>query len=510
MKKIRVRFPPSPTGFLHVGGLRTALFCYLFAKKNNGELLLRIEDTDKERYVPGSVEKIIESLNWAGIEYDEGLVLRNKISNKVSNNESKNYPGVFEVGEYGPYIQSERLEIYKKYAEELVEEGKAYYCFCEPERLKKVREEQKSKKMPPMYDRHCLGNLSHEEVNRKLKEKCPFVIRLKVPKEGEVKFNDLVRGEVSFKSELLDDQVLLKSDGYPTYHLANVVDDHLMRVSHVIRGEEWLSSTPKHVLIYQAFGWKKPEFAHLPLLLNTDRSKLSKRQGDVSVEEYKKKGYLPEALLNFTALLGWNPGKGETQEIFTKKELIEKFDISHVHKAGAVFDIKRLNWINSEHIKKMNFDDFEKRAMPFLEKKDFFAKAENKYKNKEYLGKFLALEQERIEILSEIGESGRFLFEEPEYKKELLFWKEMSESDLKESLQKSKEVLQSIKEKNWERENLEKELLEVAGEKRGDLLWPLRVALTGEEKSPSPFEIAWVLGKEESLERIKKATSLLG
>ena len=515
-KKIRVRFAPSPTGYLHVGGLRTALYNYLFAKKHGGVFALRIEDTDRSRYVEGAVEKLIESLKWADLEYEEGIFLQNQKSKIKNQNiiDSKNYPDTIEVGEYGPYAQSERLELYKKYAEQLVAEGKAYYCFCEPERLEEMREKQQAEKKAPMYDRYCVTNLSSEEINQKLKDNCPAVIRLKVPRGEEIIFEDMVRGKVSFNTNTIDDQVLLKSDGYPTYHLANVVDDHLMEVTHVIRGEEWVPSTPKHILLYKAFGWETPIFAHLPLLLNPDKSKLSKRQGDVAVEDYLAKGYLKDALINFVALLGWNPGKGSTQEIFSMDELIKQFDFSHVHKAGAVFDLKKLDWINNQYIKKLSIDELYSQTLPFLEKKEWFMALDEKYKSEEYLKKVLTVERERLNTLAQAGEDNQFFFGNISYDVSMLKWKEMDNAALKKSLEISKHILEEMDGNAWELENLERKLLDTAEENyknadgkidRGALLWPLRVALTGAQKSPSPFEVAWVLGKDEAIRRINDA-----
>lgn len=479
-KKLRVRFAPSPTGYLHVGGFRTALYNYLFAKKNGGTFILRIEDTDRKRLVESSLESLLKTLEWAGLKY-EGK----------------------------PYVQSEHLDVYKKYAEQLVAEGKAYYCFCEPERLEQMREKQQQEKRPPMYDRYCVTNISTEEINQMLKENCPGVIRLKVPRGEEIVFEDLVRGKVTFNTDTIDDQVLLKSDGFPTYHLANVVDDHLMEISHVIRGEEWLPSTPKHILIYRALGWDVPEFAHLPLLLNPDKSKLSKRQGDVAVEDYIAKGYLKDALINFVALLGWNPGEGSVQEIFSMDELVKQFDFSHVHKAGAVFDLKKLDWINNQYIKKLSSNELYSHALPFFKKKEWFAKVSDDKKSEEYLKKVVAVEQERLNKLDEVGEDDPYFFHDVDYEKSLLTWKSMTEKELKESLEKSLQTLESIADAEWKRENLEEKLLAAAGEKRGELLWPLRVALTGAQKSPSPFECAWVLGKQESLKRLNTAISKL-
>jgi len=378
-----------------------------------------------------------------------------------------------------------------------------------------MRRDQQAKKQPPIYDQYCLRNVTPEEVNKKLKSNCPYTIRLKMPKDEMIEFDDIIRGKVKFDTNLVDDQVLLKSDGYPTYHLANVVDDHEMKITHVIRGEEWLSSAPKHLILYRYFGWEPPQFAHVPLLLNTDRSKLSKRQGDVAVEDYIKKGYLKEAIINFVIFLGWNPGEGSTQEIFTLEELTQKFDLSCVHKGGAVFDIQKLDWINSQWIKKLSIDELYERSLEFWRQKEFYNiwdKEQQRKNNKEkgdYIKKVLTVERDRLINLSGVGENNIFFFvSDIDYDKNLLRWKEMSDENLKASLQKSLDILTEISDPLWTKENLEKLLVEAAGDKKGDLLWPLRAALTGQQKSPSPFEVAWVLGKEESIKRIKKALSL--
>ena len=516
-KKNRVRFAPSPTGYLHIGGLRTALYNYLFAKKKAGTFVLRVEDTDQKRFVEGAVENLIQALEQMALNWDEGVYLAKRgaqnVERKTEN--SKTYAGIVEAGEFGPYVQSERLELYKKYAEQLVKDGKAYYCFCDCERLEQMREKQQQEKMPPMYDRYCLENLTAEEIVRKLAEKCPGVIRLKVPKNEIIEFEDLVRGKVSFSTNTVDDQVLLKSDGFPTYHLANVVDDHLMEITEVIRGEEWLPSTPKHILLYRAFGWQEPQFAHIPLLLNADKSKLSKRQGDVAVEDYLQKGYLKEAVINFVAMLGWNPGEGSVQEIFSMAELIEKFDLKKVHKAGAVFDLKKLDWLNAQYIKKLSVEELYASSKTFFETKEFFKtwsvehKTWNEEEKEEYLKKVLTIEQDRLANLSQVGEENQFFFKEIAYEKSLLFWKEMTDQQVKESLQKSLQVLSDTSESQWTRELLEQNLLAAAGEKRGELLWPLRACLTGVQKSPSPFDCAWVLGKEETLKRLQEVLKLL-
>lgn len=511
MEKPRVRFAPSPTGYLHIGGLRTALYDYLFARKHDGDFILKIEDTDQKRYVEGAVESLIRSIEWCGLNWDEGVFQTDELrKDKTKAVASKNYPNIVEAGEYGPYIQSEKLEIYKKYAEQLVKDGYAYYCFCEPERLEETRKTQQAEGKAPMYDQYCLRNISEEEINRKLMEKCPHTIRLKVPKGEIIEIEDIVRGKVSFNTDTVDDQVLLKSDGFPTYHLANVIDDHDMKITHVIRGEEWLPSVPKHILLYKYLGWKPPHFAHVPLLLNPDKSKLSKRQGDVAVEDYIYKGYLKEAIINFVVFLGWNPGEGSTQEIFSIEELADKFDLARVHKGGAVFDIKKFDWINSQWIKTIDFDDLFSRAKEFYLEKDFVKSADETKRSDDYLKKVLMIERDRLSKLSEVGESNQFFFSDKiDYDKELLHWKSSTDEETRQSLEKSMEIINNIPESQWDLERIEKPLMEAAGDKRGDLLWPLRAALTGEKKSPSPFEVVWVLGKEKSIKRITDAISKL-
>lgn len=474
-KKIKTRFAPSPTGDLHIGGLRTALYNYLFAKKNKGEFVLRIEDTDQTRYQAGSVDVIFEGLKWAGIEYDNKKDI---------------------------VFQSKRLKVYKKYAEQLVKDGHAYYCFCTPDRLEKMRTEQTAKKMAPKYDRQCL-NLSKEEIEQKLKAGEPHVIRLKMP-AGETKFTDLIRGEVKFNHQEIDDQVLIKSDGFPTYHLANVIDDHEMEITHVIRAEEWLSSTPKHLILYQMFGWAPPQFAHLSLILAPDKSKLSKRHGATSVMEFKKLGYLPAALINYIALLGWNPGT--EQEIFSLKELEKEFSLDKVQKAGAIFDINKLDWMNGEYIRQMSLDELVDLCLPYIHENIKTLKHKN---NKNYIKNIIALEQERLKKLSDITEATAYFFTEPQYEKELLRWRKSDLKDAKEKLEFLAKELESVPEKNWTQSALEefiKELIASHKLETGNVLWPFRAALTGRDKSPSPFEVAEVLGKEESLKRIKKGS----
>ncbi|MGK2848872.1 MAG: glutamate--tRNA ligase [Minisyncoccota bacterium] len=500
---IRARFAPSPTGLLHVGGLRTALYNYLFVKKNDGDFLLRIEDTDQQRFVQGAIEALITSLDTAGITANEGVYLEHGV--------------VGQRGTSGPYIQSKRLDIYKKHVDMLIENRNAYYCFCSHKRLIKLREDQANNKQAPKYDKHCLS-LKKDECMKKINDGEAYVIRLNVLAErGDVIFEDIIRGLVTINVRDIDDQVLLKSDGFPTYHLANVVDDHLMHITHVIRAEEWLPSTPKHILLYEAFGWEIPVYAHLPLLLNADKSKLSKRQGDVAVEEYLAKGYLQEALVNFVALLGWNPGAGSTQEIFTMDELVEKFDLTQVHKAGAIFDLKKLDWMNAEYIKRMTINELYERACVFLEAKDFFLAWQKRHSmlgeeaQTAFMKRVLTVEQDRLAKLSDVGENNPFFFSDDiTYNVALLHWKQNTTDMTKEALAKAESTLANVNDTDWEtRRTLETILMATAGERRGDFLWPLRVALTGAERSPSPFDVAWVLGKSESLKRIRSAIAFL-
>ena len=489
---IRTRFAPSPTGFLHIGGLRTALYSFLFAHRSGGQFVLRIEDTDQSRAVAGAAENLVRSLDWAGVTPDEGVMLASDGT-------------LTEKGDHGPYTQSQRLAIYREHVEQLLESGHAYYCFCDKERLDRVRKEQQKAKKPPMYDRHCRA-LEPTKAAARAAAGEAHVVRLAVPDSEEIVFEDAVRGTVRINSATVDDQVILKSDGFPTYHLASVVDDRLMRITHVIRGEEWLPSTPKHIVLYRAFGWTPPTFAHVPLLLNPDKSKLSKRQGDVAVEDYMAKGFLPEALVNFVALLGWNPGKGEVQEIFTLDELLERFSLDGVNKAGAVCDLSRLRWFNAQHIKRLTPAMLLERALPFVEKRDFFRAAAAQYTTRDYLLRVAAIVQERLETLADFGvEHAGYFFARPTVDTALLRWKDNTDAQTRAALEKAHDVLVAVDESDWTREHLTDVLMTAAGDKRGDFLWPLRVALTGAQRSPSPMDCAWVLGKEETLARIEKA-----
>lgn len=490
---IRTRFAPSPTGYLHVGGLRTALFAYLLAKQNNGQFLLRIEDTDRERFVEDATLNLAKSLYWAGIIPDEGVKLDEE---KLKTGEFKTN----QLGNKGSYIQSERLPIYHEHVKTLLGNGSAYYCFCTSERLEELRQKQQLNKLPTMYDGHCL-KIDPTEAQKRVENGEKYVVRMRMPKSGETVFNDLIRGEIRFNNKLIDDQVLIKSDGFPTYHFAVVVDDHLMEITHVIRGEEWISSTPKHLQLYKYFGWQPPEFGHLSLLLNPDKSKLSKRQGDVAVEDYRKKGYLPQALINFVAFLGWNPGN--ERELFTLDELIKEFSLEKVSKAGAVFNLEKLNWYNKEYIKKLSNKELFDQAKPWTEEifKDQVAT------KKELLIKAMGLEKERITTLTEIPEAIKFVLELPDYSKDILVWKKSNADEAKKVLEELKKLLDSLSIQFIKSELEIKigEWIKERGYSNGTVLWPLRVALSGQQNSPGPYEIAEVLGKEEVVRRVEIA-----
>ncbi|MBI3952372.1 MAG: glutamate--tRNA ligase [Candidatus Doudnabacteria bacterium] len=493
--EIRTRFAPSPTGFLHIGGLRTALFSFLWARKNSGKFILRVEDTDKARTVPGALENIVQTLTDFGLTPDEGFYWDNGLKSR---------------GELGPYLQSERLDIYKKHAEELVSNKHAYYCFCTEQRLEQSRKEQQEKKLPPKYDKHCL-NLTADEIKSKLSSNQPHVIRLNVPSDQVVRFTDLVHGEIKVSTNDVDDQVLLKSDGFPTYHLAVVVDDHLMNITHIIRGEEWIPSTPKHILLYSAFGWESPQFVHPPNILAKSGKKLSKREGDVAVKDFLEKGYLAEALLNFVAFLGWNP-KTE-QEIFNLRELIESFSLEKINRSGAVLDFDKLDWINGLYIRNMKIEELFARVVPFLVKAGI--KTENYPKS--FLEKVLLLEQERLKKLSEVGERVKYFFEDPQYDPQLLIWKKSDKKIILDNLQKLQNFLQTLPSEKFAKESIEREVkqfIESQGMKTGEALWPLRVALSGLDASPGPFEIMDVFGalsegKEIILKRLNRAAEIL-
>jgi len=513
----RVRMAPSPTGFFHIGSARTALFNYLFAKASQGVFVLRIEDTDKERSKPVYEDNIIESLKWLGIKSDEGPVVG---------------------GKHGPYRQSERKEIYAKYIKKLLNENKAYYCFCSEEELKAQREYQLSTGRAPRYSGKCV-NLSEQEIEENLKEKKSYVIRFDIPQK-KVEFEDIIRGKIKFDASLIGDIVIAKQDNTPLYNFACVVDDFEMKITHVIRGEDHISNTPKQILLQKALDIPKVKYAHLPLILGSDKSKLSKRHGPVSVLEYKEQGYLSEALINFMGFLGWNPDN--EREIFSLNSLIKEFSLEKVQKSGAVFNVKRLDFLNGFYIRQKPINKLTELCIPYLIqtgliepgfKEGQFPPA---YGGKEIIQTFkvsqtkedisfdalsqiISIYQERLKKLSEITELVDFFFKkELDFDKNLLSWNEMSEKELLTSLDRSIKILSNIKEQDFNVSKLTDTLLPEAekfGKKikgtgdRGYLLWPLRVALTGKKSSASPFEIAEILKKEKTLQRLEQAKALI-
>ncbi len=502
MTHVRTRFAPSPTGFVHVGSLRAALYPYLFAKKNKGTFIVRVEDTDQERLVEGAVENMVTVLGWAGITIDEGPVLEGS--------------SLTQKGSHGPYVQSERLPLYAKHARELIEKGAAYYAFDTADELEAMRKRQELLKLPPKYDRLNMRNsftLAKEEVQSLVESNVPHVVRLRVPEHEDVSFDDVVRGTVHVNTKEIDDQVLMKSDGFPTYHLAVVVDDHAMGITHVIRGEDWLPSTPKHILLYKAFGWEIPVHAHMPLLVNTERKKLSKRNGDVSVESYIEKGYLPEAFVNFLAFLGWNPGTD--QELFSHDELIEAFSLERVQNAPAVFNVDKLNWYNKEYMKRLSPEALVDLAYPFFVKAGLCSGTDEKRdEEKALVLRMLPIAKERATTLADLPEMVRFLFDNTiTYDPALLVWKKSTKEDTLAKLTALQTVCATIDTQFWDKTSLEASLMlwiKDSGFNNGDVLWPMRVALSGKEQSPGPFDLAGFLGKEKTLERLKQAIAALG
>lgn len=473
--EVRTRFAPSPTGYMHIGNLRTALYEYLIAKSQGGKFILRIEDTDQERLVEGAVDVIYQTMRMTGLKYDEG-------------------PDI--GGPYGPYVQSERMGMYMDYAKELVEKGEAYYCFCTKERLETLKESNAEGAAFAKYDRHCL-HLSEEEIKANLEAGMPFVIRQKMPDSGTTTFSDVVYGDITVDNAELDDQILMKADGFPTYNFANVVDDHLMHITHVVRGSEYLSSTPKYNLLYQAFGWEPPVYVHLPAVMRDAHHKLSKRHGDKSFEDLVNEGYLVEAIVNYIALLGWSPS--DNREIFSLQELEEAFDMSGLSKSPSIFDIKKLTWMNGEYLKAMDFEKFYALAEPKLK--------EAMPNSNLDLKKIAALLQKRLETLNDIPKLVDFFQTLPEYDIALYTHKKMKTNPeiALSSLQAAVPVLEGLQE--WSSESIHDALMALVGElgiKNGQLLWPVRTALSGEPTSPGgAMELADILGKEESLRRIQ-------
>ncbi|MBR3098701.1 MAG: glutamate--tRNA ligase [Clostridia bacterium] len=478
---VRTRFAPSPTGFMHLGGLRTALYAYCFARQNNGTFILRIEDTDLERYVPGATEVIYDTLRGCGMTWDEG-------------------PDV--GGDYGPYIQSERKDLYLPYARQLVEKGAAYYCFCTKEELEERRAAAEARGEVFKYDKHCLS-LSKEEVQAKLDAGVPYVIRLNAPTEGESTYTDLVFGEMTFPNDSLDDMVLIKQDGMPTYNFANVIDDHLMGITHVMRGLEYLSSTPKYNLLYEAFGWEIPQYIHLPPVMRDEHRKLSKRDGDAFYSDFIDKGYLTEAIVNYLALVGWNPGT--EQELFTMDELIKAFDVRRINKSPGIFDINKLTWFNAEYIRKMSPEAYLEKVTPWFDRV-LAGKGIN-------YPRLAQLMQDRTEIFSRVPEMVAFLGQLPDYDVELYTHKKMKTDAAvsKENLEMILPVLEGIE--GWSETAIHDTVMAAiaaAGKKNGAVLWPLRIAISGQANTPGgAIEIAWLLGKEETLRRVKDGLARL-
>ncbi|MBE5885612.1 MAG: glutamate--tRNA ligase [Lachnospiraceae bacterium] len=481
MAKIRTRFAPSPTGRMHVGNLRTALYAYLVSKHENGDFILRIEDTDQERYVEGAVDIIYRTLDKTGLHHDEG-------------------PD--KDGGVGPYVQSERQAsgIYLEYAKKLIEKGEAYYCFCDKERLATLEREEGGKTIN-VYDKHCL-HLSKEEVEAKLAAGVPYVIRQNNPTEGTTTFHDDIYGDITVNNDELDDMILIKSDGFPTYNFANVVDDHLMGITHVVRGNEYLSSSPKYNRLYEAFGWEVPVYIHCPLITDEEHNKLSKRCGHSSYEDLIEQGFLTEAVVNFVALLGWSPS--ENKEIFTLDELVEAFDYTHMSKSPAVFDYTKLKWMNSEYIKAMDFDAFYEKAEPFL--KDTLTRDVD-------LKKIAAMVKTRIEVFPDIPGLVDFFENVLDYDIEMYTHKKMK-TDAVSSLTVLKEILPVLEAvDDYSNDNLYQTLVNFSqekGYKNGYVLWPVRTALSGKQMTPAgATEILEILGKEESLKRINQAIAKL-
>ncbi len=484
-KPVRVRFAPSPTGFPHVGNIRTALFNWLYARHTGGKFIVRIEDTDVARTVPGALEAILDSLRWLGLGWDEG-------------------PEV--DGPHAPYLQSGRLPVYREIAERLIKEGHAYYCYCSSERLDAMRAEQQRQKLSLGYDRHC-RLLTDTDRSQLTAQGLKPVVRFKTPLDGQTHFQDLLRGEVVFENSTIDDFVLLKSDGYPTYHLANIVDDHLMEISHVLRAEEWLSSTPRHIMLYNALGFEPPLFAHLPMILGPDRSKLSKRHGATALTEYREQGYLPETMFNFLALLGWS--LDEKTELFTRQELIEQFSLERVSRTAAIFNKEKLDWMNGVYIRGLSEDELTDRVLPFMEK-DFPPEVKRPL-DVNYVRQIVPLMRERISTLKEAATYADFFFlNDLKYDSAMLRGKKTTTETALAALKGAAEKLSVLE--SFSRDSLEETLRRLAadlGIKTGELFNLLRVATTGRDAAPPLFETMAVLGKERCLKRIQAALAKL-
>jgi len=473
---VRVRFAPSPTGYPHLGNIRTALFNWVFARHNNGTFILRIEDTDVARLVEGAADVVLQSLRWLGLDWDEG-----------------------------PYFQSQRLEFYREVADRLLKQELAYHCYCSSERLESMRQEQMKRKQPPGYDHHCRYLTREQRAEIEASGITP-VVRFKSPLEGQTLFNDFLRGQIVFENATLDDFVLLKSNGYPTYHLANIVDDHLMEISHVLRADEWLSSTPRHVLLYQALDWQPPQFAHLPMILGTDRSKLSKRHGATSISEYREQGYLPEAMFNFLALLGWS--LDDKTELLTREEIVRHFSLERISRTAAVFNKDKLDWMNGVYLRDLSLEEFIRQTIPFMER-DLPSEVSRPL-DVDYARQIMPLIQERARTLAEVPQLTDFLFaERVEYDTQLLLGK-IEKAEAMESLQASVAKMDGLK--DWDAASLEAAFRPLADElklKTSAFFGLLRVAVTGRTAAPPLFQTMEVLGKERCLKRLKTALDKL-
>lgn len=484
---VRVRFAPSPTGYLHIGGLRTALYNYLFAKQQGGTFLLRIEDTDQTRLVPGAVEGLIQAMSWAGITHSEGPVL--KEDNTLE-----------EIGGCGPYVQSQRLPIYGRYIDQLLENDHAYHCFCTKERLEQLREDQKERGETPRYDGHC-RSIPLTEARARAAAGEAHVIRMKLPENTDVTFEDLVLGSVTVNTSDLDDQVLIKTDGYPTYHFAVIVDDNGMGITHVIRGQEWLPSTPKHALLYEFFGWEAPKFVHLPNILNADKKKLSKRQGDVAVEDFRKKGYLPEALVNYVALLGWSPE--DNTEFFTMEELIQRFSLERVSKSGGVFDVNKLNWMNSHYIRQKSAEELCDLCMPWLIEAGWVVDGEQE-KRRDWTMRLVKLAQERMDTLGQICDfaalfSGSAVIPENDETLEML--KQEHVPAMLRVFRDKLEGAPAIDEETAK--GLMKAVQADTGIKGKNLFMPVRAAISGQLHGPDMNDMMIVIGRDNLIARVE-------
>ncbi len=485
---VRVRYAPSPTGLQHIGGVRTALFNYFFARANGGSFILRIEDTDRERSTDESIQDLYDTLEWLGVDWDEGPVVG---------------------GDFGPYIQSERSDLYAKYAQKLIDDGKAYRCFCTPERLDQLRKEQDAAKSKEKgYDRHC-RNLSDEDVAQKLAEGAPFVVRLKVPRDGKTSFDDVLMGTITRKNKDVNpDPVLLKSDGFPTYHLANVIDDHMMGITHIMRAQEWIPSGPLHILLYEAFGWTPPLYCHLPMVMGKDGQKLSKRHGSTAVKDFREKGYLPEALMNYVSMVGWS--YDDKREFFTKDDFCELFTLEKINKAPGVFDYKKLEWYNGMYIREKSDEELASLLLPYLQAEGFIS-SEVRDEEKEMLSSIIPLVKERLKVLSDVIPMTRFLYEEVSVEDAQSFVpKKQTLEQSARALERAYAILREDAGKDDEL--IEEKLVEVSKEldlKVNGVFMPIRVAVTGSQVSPPLFDSIRALGWEKALQRIENSVNML-